>query len=77
MVFDEEVGEADVLRLALDGHRPKPLPASQAIAVLAFESTLTAVAAGNIANGVVLTDADRARLRVAAKRINTISGAFA
>ena len=38
---------------------------------------LTAVAAGNIANGVVLTDADRARLRVAAKRINTISGAFA
>ena len=58
-------------------HRPKPLPASQAIAVLAFESTLTAVAAGNIANGVVLTDADRARLRVAAKRINTISGAFA
>ena len=58
-------------------HRPKPLPARQAISVLAFESTLTAVAAGNIANGVVLTDADRARLRVAAKRINTISGAFA
>ena len=58
-------------------HRPKPLPASQAIQVLAFESTLTAVAAGNIAHGVLLTDTDRARLRVAAKRINTISEAFA
>ena len=58
-------------------HRPKPLPASQAIQVLAFESTLTAVAAGNISNGVLLTNTDRARLRVAAKRINTISEAFA
>lgn len=57
-------------------HRPKPLPASQAIQVLAFESTLTAVAAGNIAHGVTLTDTDRARLYVAAQRINAISEAF-
>ena len=57
--------------------RPKPLPASQAIQVLAFESNLTAVAAGNLSNGVALTNIDRARLRVAAKRINTISEAFA
>ena len=58
-------------------HRPKPLPASQAIQVLAFESTLTAVAAGNIAHGIQLTDTDRARLLVAAQRINAISEAFA
>ncbi len=51
-------------------HRPTPLPASQAIQVLAFESTLTAVAAGNIANGNPLTEIDRARLNVAAQRIN-------
>lgn len=58
-------------------HRPKPMPASQAIQVLAFESTLTAVAAGNIAHGDQLTDTDRARLYVAAQRINAISEAFA
>lgn len=58
-------------------HRPKPLPASQAIQVLAFESTLTAVAAGNMAQGARLTDTDRARLSVAAQRINTIAEVFA
>lgn len=58
-------------------HRPKPLPASQAIQVLAFESTLTAIAAGNIAHGIQLTDKDRARLLVASQRIQTITGAFA
>jgi hypothetical protein len=58
-------------------HRPKPLSASQAIQALAFESTLTAIAAGNIAHGTDLTDTDRARLYVAAQRINKISEAFA
>lgn len=57
--------------------RPKPLPAGQAIQALAFESCLTAIAAGNIAHGVQLTDNDRSRLMVAAGRIQTISGAFA
>lgn len=57
--------------------RPKPLPASQAIQVLQFESMLTYVAAGNIAHGVQLTDNDRARLLVASQRIQTISEAFA
>lgn len=57
-------------------HRPKPLPASQAIQVLAFEATLAAVAAGNIAHGILLTDTDRARLYVAAQRIQAILGAF-
>ena len=61
-----------------DQHRrPKPLPASQAIQVLAFESTLAATAAGNIAHGIQLTDTDRTRLYVAAQRINAISEAFA
>ena len=57
-------------------HRPKPLPASQAIQVLAFESTLAAVAAGNVAHGIQLTDKDRARLLVAARRINHIAEIF-
>lgn len=57
--------------------KPKPLPASQAIQVLAFESLLTYVAAGNIANGVQLSDTDRARLLVASRRIQTITGAYA
>lgn len=58
-------------------HRPKPLPASDAIQVLAFEATLTAIAAGNISNGIHLSDNDRARLYVAAQRIQAILGAFA
>ena len=44
---------------------------------MAFESTLAAVAAGNVANGVSLTDADRARLMVAANRIHRLVEAFA
>lgn len=58
-------------------HRPKPLPATDAIQVLAFESNFTAIAAGNLAHGVSLTDNDRARLRVAAQRINHIGELFA
>ena len=44
--------------------------------VLAFESTLTAIAPGNIARDVNLTDSDRARLLVAARRINHASERF-
>lgn len=57
--------------------KPTPLSPRKALSVLAFESTLTAVAAGNVANGVKLTDADRARLMVAANRINRLVEAFA
>ncbi|MDO8262191.1 MAG: CHC2 zinc finger domain-containing protein [Gallionella sp.] len=57
--------------------RPKPLPAGDALRVLAFECQLAAIAAGNIANGVQLTDIDRARLLVASQRITTIQEAFA
>ena len=57
--------------------KPTPLSPRLALSVMAFESTLTAVAAANVANGVKLTDADRARLMVAANRINRLVEAFA
>lgn len=57
--------------------KPTPLSPRQALSVMAFESTLAAVAAGNVANGVMLTDADRARLMAAANRINRLVEAFA
>ena len=47
-----------------------------ALSALAFEATLTAVAAGNVAQGVVLTDADRSRLMQAAGRINRMAEVF-
>jgi len=65
-----------------DGHaghklqKPAPLPARAALSVLAFESLLTGVAAGNIARGVELTEVDRARLMAAACRINFIAEAY-
>lgn len=57
--------------------KPTPLSPRLALSVMAFESTLTAVAAGNMANGVTLTDADRARLMAAANRINRLVEAYA
>ena len=57
--------------------RPKPIPATAAIQVLAFESNLAAVAAGNLAYGVKLTDNDRARLLVAARRIQHVAEVYA
>jgi len=56
--------------------KPKPLPPRAALSVLGFEATLAAVAAGNLARGVALTDADRARLMKAAGRINLIAEAY-
>ena len=57
--------------------RPTPLSPRAALSAMAFEATLTAIAAGNIAKGVLLTDADRARLMSAASRINLLTEAFA
>lgn len=57
--------------------KPTPLSPRLALSVMAFESTLAAIAAGNVANGVTLTYADRARLMVAANRINRLVEAFA
>jgi hypothetical protein len=56
--------------------KPAPLPPRAALQVLAFETTLTAVAAGNLAHGVKLTDQDRSRLMTAAGRINRIAEAY-
>ena len=56
--------------------KPTPLSPRLALSVMAFESNLTAVAAGNLANGVTLTDTDLARLMVAANRINRLVEAY-
>lgn len=57
--------------------KPTPLSPRMALSVMAFESTLAAIAAGNVAHGVTLTDTDRARLILAANRINRLVEAFA
>ena len=51
--------------------------AGLALSVMAFEYTPAAVAADNVAKGVMLTDTDRARLMVAANRSNQLVEAFA
>ena len=52
--------------------RPAPLSTRDALVVLAAESNLVALAAANVANGVVLTGVDLSRLMQAAGRIQTI-----
>lgn len=65
-----------------DGKSQRPqkataLPPRAALEVLGFEATIVAVAAGNLAKGLVLTNADRKRLLTCAGRINRIVGDFA
>jgi hypothetical protein len=48
----------------------------QALSVLAFESTLTAIAAANVGHGHALTQIDLDRLLTAANRINNIAEVF-
>lgn len=57
--------------------RPTPLPARDALQILAAEANLVAVAAGNVAHGVALTQVDFDRLLQAAARIIVIGEAFA
>lgn len=57
--------------------KPTALSPRAALEVLSFEATLVAVAAGNLAKGVLLTDSDRNRLLICAGRINRIVGDFA
>lgn len=57
--------------------KPAPLPPRAALEVLSFEATVAAVAAGNIAHGIALTDTDRTRLMTAANRINRLAEAYA
>jgi len=55
-------------------HRAKPLKrpfnAFDVLACVRFESRLTALASFNIANGIPMTEEDKARLLVAAQRLN-------
>ena len=53
--------------------RPMAFPARDALEVLAEESNIVAVAAGNVAHGVALTGADLERLMQAAGRIRVIA----
>ena len=53
--------------------KPATLPARAALEVLTFESLLVATAAANVANGITLTDDDRARVLQAAGRIMFIT----
>jgi hypothetical protein len=53
--------------------RPAALPARDALALLYADAMVVAVAAGNLAQGTVLCDADRHRLQEAAARIARIA----
>lgn len=53
--------------------KPSPFTARDALEVLRAEAVLVAVAAGNLAQGVILSDADRKRLLKAAARVQTIA----
>ena len=57
--------------------KPTPLSPRAALEVLSFEATLAAVAAGNIANGIAMSDVDISRLMICANRINRITDGFA
>jgi hypothetical protein len=56
--------------------RPTPLPARDALALLAHESNLVAISAANISNGVALSTADLARVLIASGRITKVTEAF-
>lgn len=56
--------------------RPTALSPRAALQVLAFEATLTAIAAGNLARGVALSDVDLQRLLVAVNRITRLVEVF-
>ena len=57
--------------------KPTALSPRAALEVLDFEATLVAVAAGNLAKGLILSDADRKRLLICAGRINRVVEDFA
>ena len=51
-------------------HTPRLLTAAQALELLETEALLVAVAAANLAHGLTITEADKARLLSAAGRVN-------
>ncbi len=58
-------------------YKPTPISPRDGITLLAREANFVAVAAANVANGVVLSQADLDRLLTAAGRINRIGEVFA
>ena len=58
-------------------HKPTALSPRQALELLAREAVLVAIAAGNVAHGVVLSEADRRRVLQAAGRIENVARLFA
>ena len=58
-------------------HKPTALSPRQALELLAREAVLVAIAAGNVAHGVLLTEADRRSVLQAAGRIENIARTFA
>ena len=57
--------------------RPTAIPPRDALQILATEANLVAVAAGNVAHGVKLTQIDLDRVMQAASRITFIAEVFA
>ena len=79
---EEFIGAAKALGAWIDDDKPaprKPIPISprDAITLMLAESNLVAVAAGNVAHGVALTQADLDRVLAAAGRISRIAELFA
>ena len=58
-------------------HKPSPLSPRQALEVLAVEANLVAIAAGNVAHGVVLSQVDLSRVLIASNRITRLVEVFA
>ena len=81
--YKEFVQAAKDLSCWVDDGKPKPnykpttLSPRLALSVMAFESTLVAIAGANIAYGINLSEIDLARLIVAANRINRLVEEFA
>ena len=78
---DDVVSILAAIGLGFDALFPdKPIPNAKrerispadALRCISFEATLAAVAAANIAQGIEITSDDRARLFVAAGRINSV-----
>jgi hypothetical protein len=58
-------------------HKPTPLSPRQALEVLAVEANLVAIAAGNVAHGMVLSQVDLSRVLTASGRITRLVEVFA
>ena len=58
-------------------HKPAPLTPRQALEVLAVECNLVAIAAANVAHGVVLSQLDLSRVLTASGRVTRLAEVFA